>query len=250
MILIAVVAVLVVTVIALPASLARRALPPFMSADDFSGTLWHGSAARITANGRDWGALEWRLHPLALLRLALAADLHWVKIGFAADAAVEIESQSITVRNLEGDGPIADLGDLGIGQYWTGTTSFKFSLIKATVEGGVIKPTTVVGDVSVADISSPQVANGANLGGYVLHLADAAIAPQSDLSADLTDTGGPLELDANIHASMAAHTGLLSGTIKERPSAPVALRAQVESMAQLHARDAQGRVPFDFEFTF
>src|SRR5579863_3043079 len=72
--LIAVAAVLVVVVAALPASLIARFLPPGVRVEDFSGTIWHGSAGRITAGGRPAGAAEWHLHPLALLRLHTAAD--------------------------------------------------------------------------------------------------------------------------------------------------------------------------------
>jgi hypothetical protein len=55
-------AVLSVAIIGVPASLITRFLPPFISAQDFSGSLWHGSAGRIAVNGRDAGAVEWRLH--------------------------------------------------------------------------------------------------------------------------------------------------------------------------------------------
>jgi hypothetical protein len=65
-----VLAVLAVVIAVLPASLANRFLPPAVRAEDFSGTLWHGSAGRITVAGRDAGALEWHLHPLALFKLA------------------------------------------------------------------------------------------------------------------------------------------------------------------------------------
>src|SRR5271170_6690327 len=84
-VLIAVLAALGVAVMALPASMVTRFLPEGVSAEDFSGSVWHGSAGRITANGRDVGALEWRLHPAALLRLHVGADLHWVKRGFVLD---------------------------------------------------------------------------------------------------------------------------------------------------------------------
>ena len=41
--------------LALPASLATRFLPPQVQAEDFSGTLWHGSAGRLTAFGHNAG---------------------------------------------------------------------------------------------------------------------------------------------------------------------------------------------------
>ena len=49
-------ALLAVVVAALPASLIARFLPPGVGAEDFSGTIWHGSAGRITAGGRPAGS--------------------------------------------------------------------------------------------------------------------------------------------------------------------------------------------------
>jgi hypothetical protein len=111
-------------------------------------------------------------------------------------------------------------------------------------------PTSAIGDITATDISSPQVASGANLGSYDLRFNDPASALGSDMSAALNDTGGPLAVNATIQLSMKARTGLFSGTVKERPDAPPGLRSQLDNLAQLHARDAQGRLPLDLEFTF
>src|ERR1700692_4011222 len=69
-------ALLAVIIAALPASIIRHFLPPSVHADDFSGSIWHGSAGKISVEARDAGALEWRLHPAALLGMAVAADVH------------------------------------------------------------------------------------------------------------------------------------------------------------------------------
>ncbi|MEA3151276.1 MAG: ral secretion pathway protein [Gammaproteobacteria bacterium] len=251
LILVAVLAVVVVVVAALPASLVKHFLPPFIAAEDFSGSLWHGSAGRITVNSRDAGAIEWRLHPASLLSLTLSADLHWVKVGFVADASADMDRHGINARDIQGGGPIDDIADLGIASGWRGATSFKFSKLKVAFadRGGRANILSAVGELSVANLASPQVANGADLGGYVLQLADGAITPDADASAELSDTGGPLEVKATIHFSAKDHTGMLSGTVKERADTPPALRSQLDNLAQLHARDAQGRLPVDLEFT-
>jgi hypothetical protein len=59
-----------------------------------------------------------------------------------------------------------------------------------------------------------------------------------------------LSLDASITLTPKTRTGLLSGSVKEREDAPPALRRELDNVAQLRARDAQGRVPIDLEFTF
>jgi hypothetical protein len=248
-ILIVVLAVLSVAVIAVPASLLTRFLPPFISAGDFSGSLWHGSAGRIAVNGRDAGAVEWRLHPWSLMRLTVSADLHWVKVGFVADGSADVNREGFALHDVEGDGPVEDLADMGVAAGWRGMASFKFTQVNGVFAGGAAILASAVGDVSVSKLAYPQIADGVDLGGYVLHMANGAITPDADATAELTDTGGPLEVHATIHFTAKDHTGTLSGTVKERAGAPPALLAQVDNLTLLHPRDGQGRVPVELEFT-
>jgi hypothetical protein len=242
-------AVVVVVIIALPASLVGRFLPASVHAEDFSGSLWHGSAGRLTVNSRNAGALEWRLHPWSLFTLGLSADVHWVLVGFVADAGVDVDRHGLTARNVQGGGPIEDLAPVGAPAGWRGLTNFKFSELKFKFDDGPVTLLTAVGELEVSGLSSPQVADGTDLGGYVLKFANGLITPDSDATAELSDSGGPLQVQAVIRFTPAQHTGLLSGTVKERPSAPQALRDQLDQLAQLHARDDRGRLPVDLEFT-
>jgi Type II secretion system (T2SS), protein N len=248
-ILIVALAVLTVAVIAVPASLVTRFLPPFINAQDFSGSLWHGSAGRIAVNGRDAGAVEWRLHPWSLLRLTVSADLHWVKVGFVADGSADVNREGFALHDIEGDGPVEDLADMGVAAGWHGMASFKFTQLKGVFAGGAATLVSAVGDVSVSKIAYAQIADGVDLGGYVLHVPDGAITPDADATAELNDTGGPLEVHATIHFSAKDHTGILSGTVKERAGAPPALLAQIDNLTLLRPRDGQGRVPVELEFT-
>src|ERR1700728_4311897 len=143
LILIGIAAIAVAIVAALPASIVARFLPPTVIAEDFSGGLWHGSAGRIIVNGRDAGALEWRLHPAALLGMALSADLHWVKVGFVIDAAVKIDRQGFAARDVKGGGPIEDLRDLGVAAGWRGTADIHLD----TLQGTFTQPLAAAGDI-------------------------------------------------------------------------------------------------------
>lgn len=254
LILLVALAVLVVVVIALPASLLQRFLPPPLHAEDFSGSIWHGSAGRVLVNSLDAGAVEWRIHPASLLSLTLSANLHWVKVGFVADAMVDVDRQGATVHDVVGGGPIEDLRDFGIAPGWRGIAEIKFRELKIGFTSGAnagdaVTLRSAVGEVRVAGLTSPQIAAGSDLGGYVLQVANGAITPDTDLAAELADTGGPVELNAVIHYSVKQHTGLLSGTVKERPESSAALRATLENLTQMHARDAAGRIPVELEFT-
>jgi hypothetical protein len=244
LILIGIAAIATAIVAVLPASIAARFLPPMVVAEDFSGSLWHGSAGRITVNGRDAGALEWRLHPAALLGMALSADVHWVKGGFVIDAAVKIDRQGFAARDVKGGGPIEDLRGLGVAAGWRGSADIHLD----TLQGTFTQPLAAAGDIQVSNLAAAQVADGVDLGGYDLRFTQEPAAADGTLSAQLTDTGGPLEVRATIHYSAKEQTANLSGTVRERPDAPPALVSQLQNLSQLRGRDREGRIPVDLEF--
>ena len=230
----------------LPASVVSHFLPPAVRAEDFSGSLWHGSAGKIRFEARDAGALEWRLHPAALLRMAAAADLHWVKVGFVIDAAAKIDRRGLDLRAVKGGGPIQDLQDLGVAPGWRGTADVDFDEFTSDFN----RPLTAVGVVRISNINSMHIAAGAALGGYELNLDQRSVDADGNVTANLVDTGGPVELTTIVRISPKERTGTLTGAIRERPGAPPELRGQVEGLAQLRGRDPQGRVPLDLEFHF
>jgi Type II secretion system (T2SS), protein N len=245
-ILLGLIAVIAASIYMLPASLAARFLPPQVRAEDFSGSLLHGAAGKISINSRDAGALEWQVHPLALLRLALLVDVHWVKGGFVLDGIADVGARNIVAHDIRGGGPIDSLGDLGFAAGWHGAAALNFTEIKSDFH--LLQ--SAVGKIEVSDIASATLVQGANLGNYVLNLAPGSIATDGTLTATVNDNGGPVEAQAQIRFSPAARTGLLSGTLKERPEASPALRDQLNNMAQMRPRDTNGRFPVDLEFTF
>src|SRR6266851_1122130 len=246
LVLIGLAAVLAVVISAVPASIVTRFLPPEVHAEDFSGSIWHGSAGKISVNARDAGALEWRLHPAALLGMQVSADVHWVKVAFVVDAAVNVDRQCFRAHAVKGGGPIEDLRDFGVAAGWRGTADINFSELKSDL----VRPTAAVGDLQVSNLTSAQIAQGADLGGYDLRLAAGAVDADGSVTAQLTDTGGPLDVKAVISLSAKERTGILTGTLRERPEAPAALRSDLEGIVQLRGRDAQGRIPVDLEFTW
>jgi hypothetical protein len=241
---------LTVAVSVLPASLVARFLPSAVHAEDFSGSIWHGSAGRITVNARDAGSVEWRLHPEALLRLRVAADVRWVRGGFVLDGAARLERSGLIASGVQGGGPVEDLRGLGLPAGWRGNVQIHINELRAAFSDAAPTLQAAVGDIAVSDLSSPQVAQGEDLGGYSVRFADSALTPDSDATAQIADTGGPLSVEAEIRFSAKQRSAMLSGTVKERAEAPAALRSQMEDLARLHARDGQGRIPVDFEFTF
>jgi len=239
-------AIAAVAIATLPASLAKHFLPASVTAQDFSGSLWHGSAGTLMVNARNAGALEWQLHPGALLTLAIAADVHWVKGGFALDGVGRLDGHGFSAQNVRGGGPIEDLGSLGIGAGWRGTAAVKLDEIK----GDFSAVSAATGDIQVTNLASNTLAGGSDLGDYDLTIAQGAMAADGSITAKLIDRGGPVQVQADIRFSPKEHSGLLSGTLMARAEASPALRKQIDNLAQLRVRDSQGRIPVEVEFTF
>jgi hypothetical protein len=237
--------VLAASIYVLPASLLARFLPRAVHAEDFSGSLIHGAAGRISVNGRDAGAIEWQLHPLALFGLSVVMDVHWVKVGFVLDGVAHIDRNGIAGHDLKGGGPLENLRDLGLPPGWRGNCTVSLSEIKSNFN----QLLAASGRIDAAGVSSADIAEGADLGGYALEFPAGAVSPDGSVTANLNDTGGPVEIKAQIRFSSATRTGLLSGTIKERADMAPALKTQLDNLAQLHRPDAQGAFPIDLEFT-
>lgn len=233
-------------VFGLRASMISHFLPAQVHADDFSGSLVHGAAGKLSVNARDAGAVEWQLRPLSLLRLAIVADIHWVKVGFLLDGTVNLDRHGIAAHGLTGGGPIDNLRDLGLAAGWRGTAKLRFDEITSDFK----KLDSAIGKIEVINLSSTDIADGSDLGGFVLQLASGAVAADGTITAQLNDTGGPVEAQAQVRLSPAVRTGTFSGTLKERPEASPTLRNQLGNLAQLHARDAAGRFPVELEFTY
>ncbi len=244
---IAVIAALATLAFALPAAIVTHFLPANVAMTDLSGSLWHGSAGRLTVNNLDAGAVEWHLAPLALLGLTVAADVHWVKTAFVLDASVRISGGVIAAHDVHGEGPLQDVANFGLPAGVRGTATISMARL-------VADPTRVraiVGDLGIAALSLQSVAGGADLGGYALKFGSDAVAADGTVTGRLSDTGGgPLQLEGTVTATPATRTGMISGTLQERGAMPTALAQELNGIAQLRGRDRDGRIPVDLEFAF
>lgn len=245
-IVIAVLAALAVLASALPASLIARGLPPNVHAEDFSGSIWHGAAGNVTYGGRNLGAVEWRLDPIGLLRLTAKLELHGIHRGVALAAVAAIDRHGATATGLTGGGPIEDLQDLGVAAGWHGV--FHVDIDKLVTDYQAIL--ALHGTVTVTDLAGAQLADGADLGNYVLRVGDAAADAAGAIVGQLSDDGGPVDLKGTVTLTPQQHTGLISGTLRERADVPAVLRKNLADLAAMRGRDAEGRIPIDLEFSF
>lgn len=243
---IGVVLLLAVLISAVPASLASRMLPSSVHATDFSGSIWHGAAGKISVNGHDAGALEWHLHPAALLQLRAGLELNWALGNFSLAAHGEVGPHGFSADRISGGGALEDLVTLTGLSGWHGTISV--STLQLTTDFARLK--TFSGDIGVLDLHAASIGDDASLGGYTLHFDTAAADADGVVTGLISDSGGPLQVHAALRLTPQTHVVTLTGTAIERESATPALRRSMESLAQMQPRDAQGRIPLQIEFAF
>jgi hypothetical protein len=239
-------ALLVVLIAALPASLAGRFLPTRIQATDFSGSIWHGAAGKIIVNGVECGAGEWQLHPLELLRLRLGFDVHWVKGDFALAAHGHLGVHGLEADSISGGGALEELQSVTGLAGWHATVDVAIDRLSAT--SSQVK--AIHGDINAADLHAASIGDGTSLGAYTMHFDEPTDDAKGVVDGQIRDTAGPLEVHAQLSVSFQTHTSTLSGTARERATAPPQLRTALESLAQLRPRDSQGRIPLEIEFSF
>jgi general secretion pathway protein N len=243
---VAVLAILWLLVAALPASIVTHFLPKGVEAQDLSGSIWHGAAANVRALGHDVGGVEWQLRPIALLRLQLKTDLHWAHRGIGLAGSAVIDRAGVTVTNVHGGGPIEDLGDLGLESGWRGNAEIAIDELSTDLT----RILSARGQIKIEDLAGPTVAGGADLGNYVLQWGSHAVDPKGVVTGELQDAGGPLQVQGTLTLTPQQRSGMVSGTIQERPGAPAELHKDLEDLARMRGRDSQGRIPVDLEFSF
>lgn len=232
-------------VYALPASIALRFLPKDVQASDASGTLWHGSFAQVSLRGHAVGAVEWNIHPLPLLGGKLSTQLRWIKGGFVVAAALEARGTQVYVHDVTGGGAIDDLADLGVSRGWSGNAQVAIAELRIDDQ----KIATANGTVTLTALKSPKFGD-ADIGGYELALTPESVQPDGSAIAKVRDLGGPLELNGSLNIVPAQSLLTFSGTLKEREGLAPPLHQELENLAQMRGRDAQGRVPLEIEFAF
>ena len=238
--------VLVVVVVALPASLVTRVLPPGVTASDLSGGLWHGAAGRLSVNGRDSGAIEWQLHPGDLPRLQLGFDATWARGTFALSGSGTLSRHGLSLSAVHGGGAIEDIAPLTGMNGWHGTAAIALDRLAADFT----QLRALSGDIRVSGLHNATIGADDDLGGYTLHFDPGATGPDGAIVGQLRDDGGPLEVGATVQLDPGSRLGTLHGTVRERSQGSGALRRSIEQLAQMSPRDAQGRVPLDVEFAY
>ncbi|MDR2214929.1 MAG: type II secretion system protein N [Nevskiaceae bacterium] len=228
--------------IRLPAAWFARALPSQLQCDALAGSVWRGQCMGLSiAQGvaerppLRMDALNWSLHPLALLRGQISADVDLVRGQDQAHALViHAGGAQIDVQHLNGSLRIDRqlLPPLPAG--WKGVAVFDDVGLK--LDGSMILELSGVGQ-----LSNLTDAAGESLGSYQL---DFGSQPQTaPFSGQFQSLEGPLQLQGRI--TLQANTGwLLEGTVAAQSTTPAELARMLELLGPA---DASGKRPFSME---
>ncbi len=227
----------VTVLVRLPARWLAGLLPPPVQCEQPSGTLWNGACGELRAGTYGLRDVSWRVHPAALLRMRLAADLNSQDPAARGHGGVEVaRSGEVAIRDLVASLPVQSspgmLPVLVRGQ-------LELALPAARIVGGRLAALRGRINVQQLQVISPP----AELGGYELQFA-----PQPEgapMLGELRDLNGPLSVNGRLRlTSSGAYE--LDGTVAARAQASADL---IQALQLLGPPDAQGRRQFSLAGT-
>lgn len=167
---------------------------------DVGGTIWNGHAASAELFGQDLGALDWTLHPGALLRGIIAADIRLAGATSSAHGRIERDGEArfalrdfvvtLPARNVAPALGIPALDLLG---------TIEIDVIEAQLAG--LWPTRAAGSARWRDAG----VSGAAQARFGELAATFATAANGSISGSVHDLGGPLALSGTFSASLGRY---------------------------------------------
>ena len=226
--------VFVATLLArLPARVLLPLLPAGISCEAPSGTVWRGACGELRVPKLSLMAISWVVHPAALLRLQLSANVASDDPRAVARAAVVLShGERMQLRDVNAQLPLQN----GLpGVFPSGLSGqLQVAIDAATFAQGQLL--ALQGAVRVLQLRSESQA--ADLGSFEL-LFPAAPAG-TPIDGQLRDLGGPLAVSGQLRLMRAGGYDL-SGYVAARPQASADV---VQALQLLGPPDAQGRRMF------
>jgi hypothetical protein len=225
-------AFLLALLIVLPASWMGAALPESIRCTQWGGSIWRGQCRELTlSNGEKvvmkLTSLQWKLKPGALLRLSVGAEFHsdWPQ-GEAAGHVQVKPGGHIVVRDMSGSSQLDQRFFGALPQGWQGHIDIRdFELDWSNSTIGHLG-----GELVVANLVDRR---GLALGGYRLAFPPASTSPYD---GELTDTGGPVEVQARVQFT-SDQSWTLEGRMRARNPDDVRL---AQGLDMLSSPDSSG----------
>jgi general secretion pathway protein N len=236
-IILVVVVFLATVLVRLPARVLLPMLPADVACDSPTGTIWSGSCDQLRLNAVAVSDLSWRLHPAALLRLRLGADLASADPAARGQAQVELAPNGdVAITALQAT--LAMPGDAVLVPAGTSGT-VQLAINAARIAGGHLVALQGTIELQRLHIEHPA----ADLGSLALQFAPpGAGAP---IVGQLHDLSGPLSVSGELQLSPSG-TYELQGSVAPKPGASADL---TQALQLLGPPDAQGRRGFSLAGT-
>lgn len=235
-------AFLVAMLVVLPARWVGGLLPPTVQCMQWGGTIWRGRCSQLTVRvpGQQPIMLEaasWRLHPLRLLRARLAADVALEDPRLEATGSLEVaRSGLLQMRGVAARAQLDPQFPGGLPAGWRGRVQIE----ALDLDWQVDQLRGLQGDLRFFDLRDER---GRDVGSFQASFPAASAPP---FTGNLTDLGGPLELQATVELTVDRNWSL-NGTVKVRDGEDSGLRRYLEALG---APDAAGRYPLSATGTF
>jgi hypothetical protein len=225
-----------------PASWAARWLPPGVTCNQISGTLWTGACSGLVAQGVRVDNASWDIERLPLLSGRVSGHID-IRRGsdFVRGDIVARSGGNITARNLTADVPLDRTVIPQLPQDLAGRANANLALLQ--VEKGAL--TAVQGDIEGHDLVTSDRGQRLRLGSY--RVSFPAADPSKDPVGQLKSLDGPLDVEGTLKLTRSPPGFVAEGLVAAHPDAPPQL---VQSISYLGSPDAQGRRPFSVENTF
>ena len=222
-----------VGVATLPASLVTSHLPPELTLEGVSGSVWSGAADTVRLRGASLGSASWTAAPLSLLGGRLDYHLEVARPdGFVRGQVGASLGGTLSGDEIELDLPIAALAGTQAENGWAGELAGTIHSVR--LEHGW--PVALTGSFTASRLQPPGAE--VTIGSYAIDFDPQAVPGQ--LTARVRDTDSPLIVRAQL-VIKPDRSFSLEGDVTPRPGAP---RAVTQAVAFLGAPDAIGRRQF------
>ena len=238
----AVVAFVAIVIARLPATWVIPTSSPIASCGTVDGSIWNGTCAGLTTQGKSVGDLTWDVHALRLLTGKLSANLALTRPSGSIRGDFDVGlDKSLTARNVLADLPLdQDVMSLLPRNLRTVHGNAHADITFAHVVKNIV--TQLQGHIELHDLED-RGQDVLPLGNYSLTFPGGS----GDPTGQLQDLGGPLAVQGTVRLTQDMPGFELQGYITPRADAAPALLNQLQ---YLGSPDAQGRRQFGTTVTF
>jgi general secretion pathway protein N len=233
-------AFLVFLIALVPANQLTRRLPPGITLDGVSGTIWSGQARSIAVESQPIGPLRWSCRPWRLIVLEWSCDLGLQPPGGEVFGRFTGGFNGDLVgRDIRGTAPISVFEGIVTPRGWSGTLEFDLAELRIAS----LRPQSATGTMHLRALRGPGP-HGERLGDFELVVGEGSVG-NALLNGRLRDLGGPLHVRGAIEL-FADGRYLMRGDAAPGPGAGPAI---LDTLSFLGPPDRQGRRPFTIEGT-